>query len=165
MIRKANLEDAQAIHGLINSRAKRGEMLPRSLSEIYENIRDYYVAIERNQIVGVAGLHISWGDLAEVKSLAIKPRYQGKYLGRNLVEACLEEGKDLKISRFFALTYVPKFFEKMGFKRIKRAILPHKIWSDCIKCPRFPDCDEEAVMLDTRSKSGKTKRKRLDLVG
>ena len=162
MIRKANLGDAQSIHGLINSRAKHGEMLGRSLSEIYENIRDYYVAIKRNKIVGVSGLHISWGDLAEIKSLAVKPQYQGQRLGLKLVEACLDEGKALKINRFFALTYVPKFFEKMGFKRIKREILPHKIWSDCIKCPHFPDCDEEAVMLDLKKtpkrRTGRTKK-------
>jgi len=154
MIRKANLSDAPAIHQLINSRAKRGEMLARSLAEIYENIRDYYVAVHKDKVVGVCGLHISWEDLAEIKSLAVKPAYHGKGIGRQLVVACLNDGESLRIRRFFALTYVPDFFEKLGFKRIKREILPHKVWSDCIKCPHFPNCDEIAVMLDFGKKRG-----------
>lgn len=153
MIRKATLVDATAIHQLINSRAKQGEMLGRSLAEIYENIRDYYVAYHKDKIIGVCGLHICWEDLAEIKSLAVKPASQRKGLGRLLVSACLDEGKVLKIRRFFALTYVPDFFQKTGFKRIKREILPHKIWSDCIKCPHFPNCNEIAVMLDLRKKT------------
>lgn len=147
MIRKATLQDVPAIHRLINSRAKQGEMLPRSLAEIYENIRDYFVAVERNAVVGVAGLHVSWEDLAEIKSVAVKPAYQGKGLGRAVVQACLEEGRTLRIKKFFALTYVPGFFRKLGFKKIKRELLPHKIWSDCIKCPHFPNCKEEAMLL------------------
>jgi amino-acid N-acetyltransferase len=147
MIRKATLQDVPAIHRLINSRAKQGEMLPRSLAEIYENIRDYYVSLERNAVVGVAGLHVSWEDLAEIKSVAVKPAYQGQGLGRALVQACLAEGRALRIRKFFALTYVPVFFRKLGFKKIKRESLPHKIWSDCIKCPHFPNCNEEAMLL------------------
>lgn len=160
MIRKATLEDAIAIHQLINSRAKKGEMLGRSLSEIYENIRDYFVVIARNTLVGVCGLHISWDDLAEIKSLAVKPAYQGKGLGRKLVEACLAEGRELKIQQFFALTYVPVFFKKLKFKRIKREILPHKVWSDCIKCPHFPNCNEIAVLLDLRKVKKPLKKKK-----
>lgn len=147
MIRKATLQDVPAIHRLINSRAKQGEMLPRSLSEIYENVREYYVAVERGVVVGVAGLHVSWEDLAEIKSVAVKPAYQGKGLGRAVVQACLDEGRAMGIRKLFALTYVPGFFRKMGFKKIKRESLPHKIWSDCIKCPHFPNCNEEAMLL------------------
>lgn len=161
MLRKATLEDAIFIHQLINSRAKQGEMLGRSLSEIYDNIRDYYVIERSNRVAGVCGLHICWEDLAEIKSLAVKPGLQGRGLGRQLVQACLEEGRNLKIKKIFALTYVPGFFQKLGFKKIKREVLPHKIWADCIKCPHFPNCNETAVMLDTGGgKTLKTKRKK-----
>jgi amino-acid N-acetyltransferase len=149
MIRKALITDAKAIHKLINERAQQQEMLPRALSEIYENIRDYYVAVEKRRLVGVAGLHVNWGDLAEVKSVAVDKAYQKKGLGRELVKACLEEGKALKINSFYALTYVPGFFKKLGFKRIKRDTLPHKVWNECIKCPHFPNCDEVAMRLET----------------
>ncbi|MEW6515309.1 MAG: N-acetyltransferase [candidate division FCPU426 bacterium] len=150
MIRKATLQDVPAIHRLINSRAKQGQMLARSLSEIYENIRDYFVAIERKAVVGVAGLHVNWADLAEIKSVAVNPAYQGKGVGQALVQACLEESRVMAIPKVFVLTYVPGFFRKQGFKKIKREALPHKIWSDCIKCPHFPNCNEEAMIIGLR---------------
>jgi len=151
MIRKANIRDAAGIHRLINGHAERGAMLSRSLSEIYENIRDYFVAVERGRVVGVCGLHVNWEDLAEIKSLAVDTRQQKKGLGRQLVEACIQEGRNLGIKRFYALTYVDKFFKKLGFRRIQRDILPHKVWSDCIKCAKFPNCDEIAVMREDKA--------------
>lgn len=148
MIRKALMTDAKAIHKLIKERAQQDEMLPRALSEIYENIRDYFVAVERGRVVGVAGLHVNWDNLAEIKSVAVSGRYQGRGLGRKLVQACLDEGGQLKINSFYVLTYVPNFFKKMGFKRIKREALPHKVWNECIRCPHFPNCNEVAMQLN-----------------
>jgi amino-acid N-acetyltransferase len=155
MIRKATLTDGPAIHKLVNSLAQKGLMLARPLSEIYENIRDYFVIEEREKIVAVAGLHINWEDLAEIKSVAVDRRYQKKGLGREVVQACLDEGLDLGIKRFYVLTYVPDFFKKMGFKRIDRAILPHKVWTECVKCPKFPDCDEIAMIRDVKEKKNR----------
>lgn len=151
MIRKATLKDAKAIQKLVNSRAQKGEMLPRPISEIYENIRDYFVAVERGRLVGVAGLHVNWEDLAEIKSVAVAENNQGRGLGKSLVEACLEEGVALKIKTFYALTYVPVFFKKLGFKRVKRESLPHKVWNECIKCPHFPNCDEIAMIKEQKA--------------
>jgi amino-acid N-acetyltransferase len=149
MIRKATLKDAPAIQKLINSFAARGEMLPRPLSELYENIREYFVSEERGAVTGTAGLHINWDDLAEIKSVAVKKTYQGRGIGRQLVAACLAEGQELGLRRFYVLTYVPDFFKRFGFRRIDRKVLPHKVWTECVKCPKFPDCDEVALLLDS----------------
>lgn len=149
MIRKATLRDAPQMQKLINAAAKRGQMLGRALSEIYENIRDYYVAIERKRIVGVCGLHVNWEDLAEIKSLVVAPSQKGKGVGRLLVETCIQEGEALGVRKFYALTYVAGFFEKMGFKKVSRERLPQKVWSECIRCQKFPDCDEVAVLWDS----------------
>ena len=149
MIRKATVPDAQEIQKLINSFAERDAMLPRALSVIYENIRDFYVLEDDDgRIIGCCALHVTWGDLAEVKSLAVSEDAHGKGYGKLLVAACLAEAKELGVPKVFALTYVPGFFEKMGFKRVDKATLPHKIWSECINCPKFPDCGEEAVTLE-----------------
>ena len=150
MIRKATLRDAQAMQQLINAAAKRGLMLTRALSEIYENIRDYYVYVVKDRIVGVCGLHVNWEDLAEIKSLVVHPKHQGKGIGRELVEACLEEGMKLGIKRYYALTYVDGFFRKLGFRRVSKEKLPQKVWSECIRCHQFPDCDEVAVLREIR---------------
>jgi len=155
MIRKANLADAVSIQKLVNSLAQKGLMLPRPLSEIYENIRDYFVMDQGRGIVAVAGLHVNWEDLAEIKSVAVEKRQQGKGLGRTLVQACLDEGAALGVKRFYALTYVPDFFKKMGFRRIDRAVLPHKVWTECVKCPKFPDCDEIAMLREVGLKKKK----------
>jgi amino-acid N-acetyltransferase len=148
MIRKATIEDIKDMQELINFYAKQDRMLPRSLNELYENIRDFFVYEEAGKILGCCALHIAWEDLAEVKSLAVGEASQKKGIGAMLVKQALEDAKKLKVKRVFALTYVAEFFENLGFKRIEHAELPHKIWSECIKCVKFPDCAENALALD-----------------
>ncbi len=148
MIRKARIPDVTEIQRLVNYFADKNAMLPRSLNTIYENIRDFYVLEQDEQIVGCCALHVTWGDLAEVKSLAVDENAQGNQLGRQLVEACLNDAREMGIPKVFALTYVPGFFEKLGFCGVDKSTLPHKIWSECINCHKFPDCGEEAVTRD-----------------
>jgi amino-acid N-acetyltransferase len=146
-IRKARISDVPQLQKLINTHADQGEMLHRSLNDLYENIRDYFVMENGDEeILGCCSLHIAWEDLAEVKSLVVRQDQQGKGVGKALMQACLDEASELGIARVFALTYVPGFFAKMGFSPIDKGELPHKIWSECIHCPKFPDCGEEAVM-------------------
>src|SRR4030042_3641842 len=142
MIRKAKLQDVKQIQALINFFAKQDLMLPRSLNELYENLRDFWVCVENKQIIGCCALHVSWQDLAEIKSLAIKKNKQKLGLGSQLINSCIEEAKELGIKKLFMLTYKPNFFRKFGFRRIKNLSLPHKIWADCINCPKFPNCKE-----------------------
>jgi amino-acid N-acetyltransferase len=149
MIRKARMRDVKTIQKLIADYARKGDMLPRSLSEIYENLRDYFVYVENgDDVIGSAAIHIMWEDLAEVRSLAVREDRMGRRVGTQLVEACMSEAIVLGIARVFALTYKPEFFEKLGFKRVDKAELPHKIWTDCLKCSKFPDCDEIALVAD-----------------
>ena len=147
MIRKAILQDARQIHKLLLVYAKDGVVLPRSLMDIFEAIRDFYVFVEGDHVVGAAALNICWEDLAEVRSLVVNEAHAGRGIGRHLVEACLSEARQLGIGRVFALTYQQKFFEKLGFKVIEKSELPQKIWGDCIKCAKFPECDEIALSL------------------
>jgi amino-acid N-acetyltransferase len=147
MIRKAILQDARQIHQLLLAYAKDGVVLSRSLMEIFEAIRDFYVFVEDDNVIGAAALNICWEDLAEVRSLVVEDGHSGKGIGRHLVEACLSEARQLGIGRVFALTYQQGFFEKLGFSVIDKAELPQKIWSDCIKCAKFPECDEIALSL------------------
>lgn len=149
MIRKARVSDVPELQRLINQFANRSEMLPRSLNAIYENIRDFVVIETADErILGCCALHITWGDLAEVRSLAVEPDVQSKGYGRLLIQACLDDAREMGVPKLFALTYVPGFFEKMGFSRVDKGTLPQKIWSDCINCPKFPDCGEEAVAIE-----------------
>ncbi len=148
MIRHAKIQDARTIHQLLLEYAKDGQLLGRSLADIYENIRDFYVYEEAGQILGTGALAICWEDLAEVRSLAVATGQQGKGIGRQIVEICLEEAVDLGLKRVFALTYQPDFFKKLGFSDIEKSELPQKIWGDCLKCVKFPDCDEFALAID-----------------
>ena len=149
MIRKARMGDVKAIQKLIAEYARKGDMLPRSLSEIYENLRDYFVYIDDGgEVIGSAAIHIMWEDLAEVRSLAVRDGHMRKGVGTQLVEACISEAIVLGIARIFALTYKPEFFEKLGFVRVDKSELPQKIWTDCLKCSKFPDCDEVALVSD-----------------
>jgi amino-acid N-acetyltransferase len=145
-IRKARISDLKQVHKLINSFAKKEEMIPRSLNELYENVRDFIVSEDNGIIRGACALHVMWEDLAEVRSLAVEKEYQKIGIGRKLVQACLKEANALGIKKVFALTYHPEFFKKLGFDDINKANLPQKIWGDCLRCPRFPECDEHAVI-------------------
>ncbi len=146
-IRKAKISDIKNIQKLVNEFARKEEMIPRSINELYENIRDFFVSEEKGKINGVCALHVLWEDLAEIRSLAVKKEYQRMGIGKKLVKRCLEEAKALGIRRVFALTYQPLFFKKMEFTDIDKSNLPQKIWGDCIRCPKFPECDEFAVIF------------------
>ncbi|MBW1859868.1 MAG: N-acetyltransferase [Deltaproteobacteria bacterium] len=132
MIRKATVRDVEAIHRLLKQHAERGELLPRALSDLYD--------------AGACALHVCWEDLAEIRSLAVSEPHQGEGVGSTLVKAALAEAEVLGIKRVFTLTYQPDFFSKHGFKVVDKAALPQKVWAECVKCVKFPDCDEIAML-------------------
>ena len=134
------------MHQLINYFADKDEMLPRPLSELYENIRDYFVVRQGERVIACASLHVSWLDLAEIKSMAVVEDNQEQGIGTQLVEACLKEARGLGIPTVFCLTYKPAFFEKFGFYQLDKMELPRKVWTECYRCPKFPNCDEVALI-------------------
>lgn len=148
MIRKARMGDVKGIHKLLTTYAGKGEMLSRSLSELYEALRDFYVFEEEGAVLGVSALHIVWEDLAEVRSVAVAEGAGRRGIGTQVVGACLDEARALGIKRLFCLTYKPDFFATFGFRMVDKSELPHKVWGDCIKCVKFPDCDEIAMILE-----------------
>jgi amino-acid N-acetyltransferase len=144
---RTSIADAKAIHDLVNTFARKGEMLPRTMAEVYENLRDFYVVRnETDETVACGGLHILWEDLAEIKSLAVREDMQGRGVGQRIVEACLEEARGIGITTAFALTYRPWFFERLGFAQADVMTLPRKVWGECYRCPKFPGCNEIAMV-------------------
>jgi amino-acid N-acetyltransferase len=150
LIRKARIGDVREIQKMLANYAQRGELLPRSLSELFDNLRDIFVYVEDSepQIMGTCSMHICWEDLAEIRSLVVREPFRRQGIGRRLVEACVSEAVTLGLYRVFALTYQAQFFERLGFHQVDKATLPHKIWADCIKCVKFPECDETALVLE-----------------
>lgn len=149
-IRKARITDIKVIHRLVNEFAKKGQMIPRALNDLYENIRDIVVCVDDGEIKGVCALHVLWEDLAEIRSLAVRSDAQSTGIGRRLITTCLNDAEKLGIQKVFALTYHPEFFKKMGFSDIDKSKLPHKIWGECLRCPKFPECDESAVIREMK---------------
>jgi amino-acid N-acetyltransferase len=147
-VEKARISDAPQIHKLANHFAEKGVMLPRALSEIFENVRDFFVVRDGDIVVACAALHVYWSDLAEIRGVAVSEDCQGQGVGAKLVEACLDEARALGIPRIFCLTYKAVFFEKQGFRQVDKLELPRKVWSECYRCPKFPDCDEVALTCD-----------------
>jgi amino-acid N-acetyltransferase len=148
MIRKATLRDIKAIQSLVNQYADTGQMLPRTLNELYENMRDFSVCEDHGTLIGACALHISWEGLAEIRSLAVRRDCTKKGIGTALVKQCLAEAASLDVKRLFVLTYQEGFFRKLGFADVDKKELPHKIWTDCLNCVKFPDCDETAMIID-----------------
>jgi amino-acid N-acetyltransferase len=150
IIRKARIKDVKFIHKILSHYANQELLLPRSLYELYDHLRDFYVAEEGEDgmLMGTCALCISWEDLGEIRSLAVAKEAQRRDIGSGLVKACLEEAGELGLSRIFVLTVAREFFSLFGFTEIEKSQLPHKIWADCIHCPKFPDCDEIAMILD-----------------
>lgn len=153
MIRNARMDDVKKIHSLLNHFAAQDLLLGRSISSLYDHLRDFIVLTdEKEEILGVCALQICWENLAEIRSLAVYEIFHGQGFGAQLVQACLQEAKKLEIEQIFTLTYQAGFFRKQGFTDIDKRDLPHKIWSDCLHCHKFPDCDEEALIFNTNSK-------------
>ncbi len=141
-----------AIAELIRTFAERKLMIRRSLGELYESIREFFVATDdEGRVIGCVALHVFWEDLAELKCLAVSETVQGHGVGRRLVEASWDAARELEIQSVFTLTYVPGFFEKCGYHKIEKADLPHKIWNECVRCPLFPNCNEVALIRSTSS--------------
>jgi amino-acid N-acetyltransferase len=158
MIRNARMGDIKKIYKLLQYYADKDLLLGRSLSSLYDQLRDFSVYVEKEEenpdqekLVGVCSLHICWENLAEIRSLAVFDEFHDKGVGRQLVSNALADANSLGITRIFTLTYQPKFFRKLGFKDIDKSELPHKVWSDCINCSKFPDCNEEALIWEKSS--------------
>ena len=145
-VRKASVKDVPKISEVVNYYAQKGLMLQRPISRIYDNVRDYHIIEQNGEIIGCGALHVMWSDLAEIRALALKDGFMGKGFGSQLVEKLIEEARSLEVEKIFVLTYQQKFFEKIGFYEISKSELPHKIWSECVNCVHFPDCDEVALM-------------------
>lgn len=145
-VRDAIVDDAPRILRLVNELASRQLMLPRSPVSVIENIRDYTIAEVDGKFAGCGALHVIWTDLAEIRSLAVDPAAQSQGLGRRIVERLVVEAERLGIARLFAFTYVPGFFDKMGFHVVEHASMPHKVFHDCMNCPKFNACDEIAML-------------------
>ncbi len=152
-IEKARIGDVPQMHELINYFADKGEMLARPLSEIYENIREYFVVKEEERVIACAALHVSWSDLAEIKSVAVAEDSQKKGIGDRLIKACLKEAEELGIPTVFCFTYQPTFFKRHKFVDIDKMELPRKVWTECYRCPKFPDCDEIALIYHSETPS------------
>ena len=147
MIRKATIRDVKPIYNILKAYADRGQLLPRAVSELYDYLRDFNVyAAENGRVIATCALHICWEDLLEIRSLAVVEEYQGRGIGSQLIEAAFEDAKSLGVDRIFTLTYQQKFFERHDFRVIDKSQLPQKIWAECIKCVKFPDCDETAML-------------------
>jgi amino-acid N-acetyltransferase len=152
-VEKARIPDVPQIHKLINQYAGAGEMLARPLSELYEDIRDFFVIRDGEEVVACAALHVAWSDLAEIRSVAVAEDHQGQGLGAALVEACILEAEALGINTVFCFTYRPQFFKRHRFIDIDKMELPRKVWTDCFRCPKFPNCDETALIYRAGEKA------------
>jgi len=152
LIRKANLVEIKTIHRIINEQAQSGHILPRAMSELYSQVRDFTVIVDEHsgEIIACGSLQIVWEDLAEIRSLAVRTSFQGQGTGSRLVEALLEESERMGVRRVFVLTYRPELFQRLGFSVMDKSLLPHKIWADCIRCTKFPECDEIALVRGTQ---------------
>ena len=153
-VERATIHDVDGIHALVNFWAARGDMLPRTKGETYENLRDFFVVREGGDVVACGALHIVWADIAELKSLAVIEGRQGGGHGARIVRACIDEGHQLGLDRLFALTYRPQFFERLGFVQADVMELPRKVWNECYRCPKFPGCNEIAMTLDLAARTG-----------
>ena len=148
--RQAKFSDVEEIYNLIAGYASQGIMLPKPHSVLYENIREFIVAEEigEKKIIGTGALHMTWNELAEVRSMAVHEDYKRHGIGADIVKKLLAEGVEVGVKKFFTLTYTPQFFQSLGFKTVDKNTLPHKIWKECIECPKFPNCDEIAMILE-----------------
>jgi amino-acid N-acetyltransferase len=151
MLRKARVGDVKTIHRMINLSSGKGEILPRSLMDIYGSLRDFFIYYDEKEkvVAGICAMNIIWENLAEIRSLFVEDKYRGQGIAKKLVEGCISEAITLGFYRMFTLTNRPDFFKRLGFKEVDRSTLSEKIWSDCFRCSKYPDyCDEVAMVVE-----------------
>ncbi|MEA2108356.1 MAG: N-acetyltransferase [Pseudomonadota bacterium] len=146
MLQLATIKDVPRIQKILEYYANQGLLLPRALSDLYENVRDFIIYKEEKEIIGASALHVCWEDLGEIRSLAVIPEHTKKGIGSRLVNHCETEARRLGLQKAFTLTYQESFFSKLGYQKIDKSLLPHKIWKDCLQCVKFPNCDEIAMI-------------------
>ena len=146
--RKPTFDDVEAIYQMVYDYAQEGAMLARSRNTLYETLRDMIVAEDDGRVVGVGGLHFIWDKLAEVRTMAVASDHTRRGVGAEIVRRLVDEGRCHGVARVFTLTYQVDFFGAMGFRKIAKEELPPKVWKDCIDCPKFPNCDEVAMIRD-----------------
>ena len=146
--RKATVEDVQSIYNLIKHFSEKGLLLLRTMSNIYDNLRDFKIIEVHSKIVGIAAMHVCWEDLGEIRSICVDEKHFFKGYGTLLVNECIKDAKELKLKKIFVLTYQVEFFKKLGFYILNKKNLPHKVWAECVNCPKFPNCDETAMMKE-----------------
>lgn len=151
MIRRARIADVKAIYRIITEQAEAGQILPRAMSELYSQVRSFIVSVDEGseEIIGCGALEICWEDLAEIRSLAVATSYQGNGIGSRMIGVLLEDAQEMDVQRVFVLTYRPSLFERQGFQQMDKSLLQHKIWADCLRCTKFPECDEIALVRST----------------
>lgn len=148
MIKQARISDVKQIARIINDHADKGLMLHIPLTQIYDQLRDFVVATDNDQIVGCGAVHIAWEGLGEIRSVAVAEECRNKGVGTHIVNALINMAREIEISKLLVLTYQQDFFKRFGFQLVEKETLPHKIWRACLNCPRFPNCDEIAMVLD-----------------
>ena len=145
-VRKPRLTEIIAMKRLLDEAAAEGQVLSRRLAEMFENARDFHVFVDDHGVGGLTALHIDLEDLAEVRSLVVRRDLRGAGVGRMLVEAAINEARQLDIARVYTFTRIPAFFQRLGFSVVDRGELPYKAFKDCLECPLFPGCDETALI-------------------
>jgi len=155
-LHKPIIADVPQIAALISRLSDKGLLLPRSVNDVYERLRDFVVAKCEGCLIGCAALHVGWGGLGEIRSLAVAEEARKIGVGRALIKSCLREATQLGIRQVFVLTYETAFFAKFGFREYPKEKLPQKVWKDCVHCPKFPNCDETAMLLDLASSTNQT---------
>ncbi len=151
MLRKARVGDVKTIHRMINLSSGKGEILPRSLMDIYGSLRDFFIYYDEKEkvVAGICAMNIIWENLAEIRSLYVEEKYRRQGIAKKLVEGCISEAITLGFYRMFTLTNRPDFFKRLGFKEVDRSTLSEKIWSDCFRCSKYPEyCDEVAMVVE-----------------
>ncbi|MEL6903858.1 MAG: N-acetyltransferase, partial [Planctomycetota bacterium] len=143
----ARMGDVEPIMELVNRLASEGVMLPRSPASIVEKLRDFVVARVDGVFAGCGALAIVWTDIAEIRSIAVEPRFQKYGIGKRMALRLIQDARELGLTRIVAFTYVVGFFERLGFRVVEHESLPHKVFNDCLNCPKFHKCDEVAVEL------------------
>jgi len=152
-IRAATVHDVPRMAAIINGFAAKGIMLPRSHYQFYQHIQQFIVAEAEGEVIGCGALSVVWDDLAEIRSVAVDEAWQGRGVGRLIVESLLQQAVALGLPSVFTLTYRPDYFARFGFGRVPNETLPHKIWGDCLNCPKYPNCDEVAMRLELEKES------------
>jgi amino-acid N-acetyltransferase len=132
-VRRARTSDVPGIRALVDAFTGDRRLLAKAMVNLYEDVQEFFVAVDGEQVVGCGALHVLWEDLAEVRTLAVAQEVHGRGVGSALLDRLVENAGELGVRRLFCLTFETAFFARHGFVELQDSVVDPEVQAELLQ--------------------------------